>query len=354
MGRGTAAERLRVPDATVEWLLGEDNPAVAVLTRRNLLGESDSAETRALWTQRNEYPAVVGILAAMRDDGSWDVPSRDYQKYRGTLWQMVFLGELMADGSDERVRRAADHTFSRQLSDGSWSATGRADGSIGCLTANVGRGLAALGYERDERVARALGYLVDVYRELGVVNCRQSSGYQLNGYCHMLAPKILLFLGVVPENLWPDGAADLRDACVERLRDKQVLRCLPEESREFQDILWSVPSAERHGLRERFLAEHPTLHYKDKPGWTRFGFPRSYNSDALEALLALAGVGERPREEYHRAIELVRAQADSEMRWAMRNTLNGKMHADVEAKGQPSKWLTLRALRVLAWTEGGV
>ena len=35
------------------------------------------------------------------------------------------------------------------------------------------------------------------------------------------------------------------------------------------------------------------------------------------------------------------------MRWTLRNSLNGKMIADVETKGQPSKWLTLRALQVL-------
>jgi hypothetical protein len=47
----------------------------------------------------------------------------------------------------------------------------------------------------------------------------------------------------------------------------------------------------------------------------------------------------------------VKAAADDQMRWTLRNTLNGKMLADVETKGGPSKWLTLRALRVLAWAD---
>jgi hypothetical protein len=105
-------------------------------------------------------------------------------------------------------------------------------------------------------------------------------------------------------------------------------------------------------VRERFLAEHPVLHYKDKPGWLRFGFPLSYNSDALEALWALARVGEKPRPEYQPAIELVRSAADKSMRWTLKNSFNGKMYGDVEKKGAPSKWLTLRALRVLDWAAG--
>jgi len=344
----------RVPGGTIDWLTAPESPAVAVLTRRTLLGEGDSADLTALWQRRNEYAPVTAILDAQLEDGSWARPSQDYKKYQGSLWQIHFLGELHANGGDERIRRAAEYAFSRQLPDGSWSATNmRPDGSIACLTANVGRALARLGWEHDERVVAALGYCVRLYHELGIVDCRQARGYQLNGYCHMLTPKILLFLAEVPRTLWPDGAEELRDECVARLREKSVFRCLPVEAREFNDALWSMPSAERAGFREDFLAEHPELHYKGKPGWSRFGFPLSYNSDALEALAALMAVGESPRPEYDEAIALVRDSADETMRWTMRNSLNGKMLADVETKGAPSTWLTLRALQVAEWAASG-
>ena len=48
-----------------------------------------------------------------------------------------------------------------------------------------------------------------------------------------------------------------------------------------------------------------------------------------------------------RALVSVRSAADSEMRWKLKTSFNGKMLADVEIKGQPSKWLTLRALQML-------
>jgi hypothetical protein len=339
----------RIPRQTIEWLSETDNPAVAVLTRRLLLGETDSSESDALWASRNEYAPVARILDLMRPDGSWAPPARDYQKYGGSLWQIHFLGELYANGDDERMGRAVEYAFSRQLQDGSWSCMNmKPTGSITCLTANVGRALARMGWAEDKRVHAALGYCVDIYKRLGIVDCREGRLYQLNGYCHMLTPKVLLFLGEIPQKLWPDGATELRDACVTALRDKEVFRCLPVESREFQDAIWSMSAAERHGFRERFLAEHEELHYREKPGWLRFGYPLSYNSDALESLAALAGVDESRQPVYEPAIELVEEAAGEQMRWTLRTSFNGKMLADVEEKGRPSKWLTWRALRVLS------
>jgi len=351
----------RIPDATAAWLTSADNPAVAVLTRRELLAESRSPELDALWAARNGYAPVARILELMRPDGSWDEPSCDYRKYGGSLWQVHFLGELYASGDDERVRSAAAYAFSRQLPDGSWSCNGRESSAIPCLTANVGRALARLGDAGDERVIRALSYCVTLFHAFGCLTCGAvysqkndapkdwgASSSTLNGYCHMLAPKLLLFLAEIPRASWPEGAERLRDECMRVLREKQVLLCLPEEAREFADVFHAAGAAGRQGLRERYLADHPTLHYKPKPGWLRFGYPLSYNSDALEALYALALHDEPVRTEYEPALEAVRSSASPDMRWTLRTTFNGKMLADVEEKGAPSRWLTYRALRVLA------
>ncbi|MDO8846836.1 MAG: hypothetical protein Q7W51_00400 [Coriobacteriia bacterium] len=352
--------RPAVPDPTIAWLTAEDNPAVAVLVSREVLGESVTPALDALWSRRNEYEPVARILDLMDEDGSWGRPSQDYRKYGGSLWQVHFLGELYASGDDERVQAAAAYAFSRQLEDGSWSCNGRPAASIPCLTANVGRALARLGYADDERLTNALAYCVKLLDTFGCLTCGAiysqkddapkdwgASSSTLNGYCHMLAPKLLLFLAEMPQTSWPDGAEPLRDECVRVLRDKQVHRCLPEEGREFFDVFYTAKSSERDGLRERYLGEHPLLHYKEKAGWLRFGYPLSYNSDALEALFALALHGGPARPEYEPALDVVRAAADDQMRWKLRNTFNGKMLADVEEKGQPSRWLTYRALRVL-------
>ncbi|MGV8083904.1 MAG: hypothetical protein AB2L09_09785 [Coriobacteriia bacterium] len=351
---GTVAESLAaIPAETIGWLTEPDNPAVAVLTRQRLLGEQRSAELDALWTRRNEYGPVARILGLQQADGAWAPPARDYQKYWGSLWQIHFLGELWANPADERVQRAAEYAFSRQLPSGAWSCNGRPVASIPCLTANVGRALARLGFERDGRVVRALAWCAGMLREFGCIACAGGAHTgTLNGYCHMVAPKLLLFLGEVPRDAWPEGAEELRDECVRVLRAREIYRCLPEGYREFQEAAMHVPVAERPELRNRWIAEHGELVYGEKSGWLRFGFPLSYNSDALEALSALVGVGEAMRPEYAEAVRVVRSAANGQMRWTLKTTFNGKMLADVEEKGQPSKWLTLRALEVLRWAEG--
>lgn len=337
-----------VPHETIGWLTEEDNPAAAVLTRRLLLGEPRTDGTDALWRRRNDYAPIARILDLLRDDGSWADPARDYDKYRGSLWQIHFLGELFASGDCHRVQRAAAYAFSRQLPDGSFSCSaGRPSGSVPCLTANVGRALARLGWADDERVHAALGYCARLHAELGFIGCRFLAGANLNGYCHMLAPKLLLFCAEVPRDRWPPGTSELKDACIAVLRDKSIVRSLPAESREFQELARRVPARQRAAFRERYLAEHSPLHYQVRPGWLRFGYPLSYNSDALEALAALAAVDEPMRPEYAEALSAVRDAANEQMRWTMRQSLNGKMLADVEEKGRPSKWLTLRALLVL-------
>jgi len=286
----------QAPAATLDWLCSEENPAVAALTLRGLLGDTGSPRAEEMWARRNAYEPVNTILGQMRPDGSWDTPGRDYQKYGGNLWQVHFLGELFADGDDERVRTAASYAFSRQLPDGSWSCNGRVSAAIPCLTANVSRALARLGFARDERIARALGYCVSLYDAFGCLTCGTperdgqppaewgASTSTLNGYCHMLAPKLLLFLAEVPRDVWPQGTERLRNECVRVLREKEIFRSLP---------------------------------------------------------------GEPARPEYAPALAAVRSAADSEMRWKLRNSFNGKMRADVEVKGEPSRWVTWRALTVL-------
>jgi hypothetical protein len=52
------------------------------------------------------------------------------------------------------------------------------------------------------------------------------------------------------------------------------------------------------------------------------------------------------------AIELVRASRREDGRWTLQNTYAGKTYFQLESRGAPSRWNTLRALRVLAWWEG--
>ena len=73
-----------------------------------------------------------------------------------------------------------------------------------------------------------------------------------------------------------------------------------------------------------------------------------YQTDVLELLGIFAKPGEPlldPRAQ--EALDLVEKKQDAQGRWILAQTFNGRFHADIEAKGEPSRWVTLRALTVL-------
>jgi hypothetical protein len=67
----------------------------------------------------------------------------------------------------------------------------------------------------------------------------------------------------------------------------------------------------------------------------------------LEVLHAMAELGYGAHPELRDAVRFVLSKQDRQGRWKMEWSLNGKMWVDIEAKGQPSKWVTLQAVRTL-------
>ena len=63
---------------------------------------------------------VPKILAKQNKDGYWEEPEKFYTaKYKGTVWQLIILAELGADGNDERIRKACEFILSRSQDLGS-------------------------------------------------------------------------------------------------------------------------------------------------------------------------------------------------------------------------------------------
>jgi len=102
------------------------------------------------------------------------------------------------------------------------------------------------------------------------------------------------------------------------------------------------------GGRDPARADYPHP-FSAKPGgsWFRFGYPIAYVTDVLQNLEALTALGCGGDPRLAAAVELVQGKQDGQGRWRMEYTYNGKTWVDVEEKGRPSKWVTLRALRVL-------
>jgi hypothetical protein len=92
---------------------------------------------------------------------------------------------------------------------------------------------------------------------------------------------------------------------------------------------------------------------RDRKGgasWTRFAFPTWWHYDVLRGLEYLRRAGVTPDERVAEAIELVASKRDSDGRWPLETRYPGVMPAETdEGEGHPSRWNTLRALRVLRW-----
>lgn len=86
------------------------------------------------------------------------------------------------------------------------------------------------------------------------------------------------------------------------------------------------------------------------PAWLQFSFPTRWHYDVLRALEYFRAAGDPPDQRVDEAIQLLRSKQQPDGTWLLENTHPGKVHFALEdGDGRPSRWNTLRALRVLSW-----
>ena len=107
---------------------------------------------------------------------------------------------------------------------------------------------------------------------------------------------------------------------------------------------------ERRLFRRRSTGEVIERDRKGGAAWTRFAFPTWWHYDVLRGLEYLRRAGVVPDERVGEAINLVASKRDDGGRWPLESHYPGKMPVETdEGEGRPSRWITLRALRVLDW-----
>ncbi len=90
------------------------------------------------------------------------------------------------------------------------------------------------------------------------------------------------------------------------------------------------------------------------PRFTMFSFPTRWYYDVLRGLDYLRSTGAALDQRCDEAIDLVVAKRDGAGRWPLENTHQGPTHFEMEGPdGFPSRWNTLRAMRVLDWAGSG-
>ncbi len=107
---------------------------------------------------------------------------------------------------------------------------------------------------------------------------------------------------------------------------------------------------ERHLFRRLSTGEVIERDRKSGADWTRFAFPTWWHYDVLRGLEYLRRAGVTPDERVSEAIDLVESKRDSDGKWPLDVIYPGVMPVEIgKYEGQPSRWITLRALRVLDW-----
>jgi hypothetical protein len=107
---------------------------------------------------------------------------------------------------------------------------------------------------------------------------------------------------------------------------------------------------ERRLFRRKSTGEVIERDRKGNAAWTRFAFPTWWHYDVLRGLEYLRRAGVAPDERVAEAIDLVASKRDDDGRWPLETQYTGKMLVETdEGEGRPSRWNTLRALRVLDW-----
>jgi hypothetical protein len=138
--------------------------------------------------------------------------------------------------------------------------------------------------------------------------------------------------------------------------------CVLEALLEYERSVGSSPEVSRARARgEEYLLERRLLRRKstgelierDRKGgasWQRLAFPTWWHYDVLRGLDYLRRAGVVPDERVTEAVALVAAKRDAHGRWPLETLYAGRMPVETDdGEGRPSRWNTLRALRVLNW-----
>ena len=323
------------------WLLDPATPTVRHVALRDVLDlPSDDADVVAARRAAMHAQPIANILAAQHPDGHWEKPGPGYAtKYRGTVWQVIFLDQLGADPAAEGVQRACHYVLEHsQAATGGFGASGSISvespppsAVIHCLNGNLVRALIGFGLLGDDRVQQAIEWQARAITGEGVERwyatgtsgpgfaCAANEGHP----CAWGAIKAMLALARIPRSH--------RSPLVERAI---------QAGAEF--LLGRDPA----------VADYPMGWGNTRPSrsWFRLGFPSGYVADVLQNLEVLCemGYGDDPR--LKGAIDWLVTKQDDRGRWRNEYAYNGKTWVDIEPQGRPSKWVTLRACRVLKAT----
>jgi hypothetical protein len=308
----------------IDWLLDAD-PAIRWQALRDLT-DAPAAEVAAERARVATEGAGARLLALQTADGRWGGAAWN-RGWDSTMHALTLLRELGLDPASNQARRAVGLVRDRVT----WRGCGPPEcddnpffaGEVEpCINGQVAAAGAYFGQDVRGIIDRLLGeQLPD-----GGWNCEAAEGSTRSSF-----NTTICVLEALLEYEHAFGASP--EVIEARLRGQEYL-------------------LERRLFRRRSTGEVIARDRKGGAAWTRFAFPTWWHYDVLRGLEYLRRAGVAPDERAAEAIDLVRSKRDGDGRWPLEVRYPGAMPVELDAdEGRPSRWITLRALRVLRWSE---
>lgn len=309
----------------VEWLLDSD-PSIRWQVVRDLTHEPDAvvAAERAKvategWGER--------LLSLQSDDGRWGSAAWN-RGWDSTMHVLMLLRDLGLDPASDQARRAVSLVRERVT----WRGCGpqECDENIffeGEVEPCINGQVAAVGAYFRQNVQGIVDRLLGEQLSDGGWNCETPNGSTRSSFNTTICVLEALLEHEKAGGGTPEGTAA-------RLLGQEFL-------------------LERRLLRRRSTGEMIERDRKGGAAWTRFAFPTWWHYDVLRGLEYLRSAGVRPDERVAEAVNLVAHKRGDDGRWLLETRYPGVMPIEMdEGEGRPSRWITLRALRVLDWYSG--
>ena len=302
--------------SAIPWLLDSD-PSIRWQVMRDLI-DAPADEVAAERARVVTEGAGARLLALQTADGRWGGAAWN-RGWDSTMHVLSLLREMGLDPVSTEARRAVGLVRDRVT----WQGCGPREcdrnsfftGEVEpCINGQVAASGAYFGQDVRGIVDRLLGEQLPG----GGWNCEAPNGSMRSSF-----NTTICVLEALLEHERTSGGSPALTAA--RLRGQEYL------------------------LDRRLLRRRSTGEVIDA-AWTRFAFPTWWHYDVLRGLEYLRRAGVAPDERVAEAIDLVASKRDSDGRWPLENQHPGTMPVELDdGEGRPSRWNTLRALRVLAW-----
>jgi len=309
-------------DPTIQWLLAGD-PAIRWQVLRDLIdAPADEVAAERARVATDGWGAQ--LLARQRADGTWAGFAWNHG-WDSTMHALTLLQHLGLDPASAEAQRAVGLV----LNNVTWGDCGPEEchdnpyfaGEIEpCINGQV----AAAGAYFGQDVGSIIDRLLSEQLSDGGWNCDAERGSTRSSFNTTICVLEALLA-------WEQSGAAAPAVSAARLRGEAYL-------------------LDRHLYKRLSTGEPITQDRKGHTDFTRFAFPTWWHYDVLRGLDYFRQASATPDPSLADAISLLISRRNADGRWPLDRSYPGVMPVDLgETVGQPSRWNTLRALRVLRW-----